>query len=175
MEKTARLVLTLPRSIRILLYSAITFGSFAIPFSLSQNQIITGTFVNAALIASVIMFPGRLFLPIIFLPSLAVLSRGMIFGPFTPFLIYFLPMIWLGNFVLVSVFKKCLDNLGYSKSLVIGGIAKYLLLFLTANLYYKFHLVPGIFVKTMGILQLATVISGGVIVYFCLKGLRGRN
>ncbi|MBU0627442.1 hypothetical protein KKG31_04880 [Patescibacteria group bacterium] len=40
-------------------------------------------------------------LPIILLPSLAVLARGLIFGPFTIFLLYMIPAIWLGNFLLV--------------------------------------------------------------------------
>ena len=95
MEKTAQLVLTLPKSIRILLYSALAFGSFAIPFTISQHQLVTGTLVNAVIIGSVLLFPNRLILPIIIFPSLGVLSRGIIFGPLTPFLTYFLPIIWI--------------------------------------------------------------------------------
>lgn len=174
MEETARIVLSFPRSIRILLYTVLIFGSFVIPFSASQHQIITGSIVNALLIGSAIIFPKKLLLPIIFLPSLAVLSRGIIFGPFTMFLVYFLPVIWLGNFVLVLLFSRTYVKLGHWGALGISASAKYLLLFSFANLFFRFQLVPKIFVQTMGLFQLITAVLGGILVYFVLKGLRGR-
>lgn len=174
MERTAQLVLTLPRSIRILLYSALVFGSFAIPFIISQNQLVTGTLVNAVLIGSVLLFPNRLILPIIIFPSLGVLSRGIIFGPLTPFLVYFIPIIWAGNLALVLFFKICNQKFGFWSSLGLSAVAKYLLLYTFANLFFRFQLVPKLFVQTMGILQLITAISGGVLAYILLKGLRGQ-
>jgi hypothetical protein len=174
MEITAQLVLSLPKITRIFLYLVLTTSSFVIPFSISQHQLITGTLVNAALIGSVILFPGKLILPLIFFPSLGVLSRGIIFGPLTPFLVYFLPAIWLSNFLLVKVFELSNIRFSYFKSLGISAIAKYLLLYLLANLYFHFSLVPKLFVQTMGIFQLVTALSGGMLVYLLLKGFHGK-
>ena len=174
MEKTTQLVLTLPKSIRILLYSALAFGSFAIPFTISQHQLVTGTLVNAVIIGSVLLFPNRLILPIIIFPSLGVLSRGIIFGPLTPFLTYFLPIIWAGNLVLVFLFKNMQQKFGFWSSLGISAVAKYLLLYSFTNIFFHLQLVPKLFVQTMGTLQLITAIAGGTIAYFVLKGFRGK-
>lgn len=174
MEKTAQLILTLPKSIKFLLYSVLVYASFIIPFSISQHQLVTGTLVNAFLIGSVLLFPGKLIFPIIFMPSLGVLSRGLIFGSLTGFLIYFLPVIWAGNFILVFLFTRSYEKIGYWGSLGLSAITKYLLLYFFANLFFRFQLVPKLFVQTMGIIQLITAVLGGLLVYGLLRSWRGK-
>ena len=142
----------------------LSVSSFVIPFVLGNSQFVTGLLVNTALFASVALLPKKFFWPIIVLPSLGVLSRGLVFGPLTPFLFYFLPFIWLGNLGLVMVFKKTSSRLGYSLGVLLASLAKFLLLFAFANLMFRFNLVPRLFLTAMGINQLITACLGGFLV-----------
>lgn len=148
---------------RTLVFVIFSFLSFVIPFSLSQPQWLVGTIVNTCLFLGAIFLPGRLYLPLIIFPSLGVISRGIIFGPFTPFLIYFLPFIWLANLILILVFKRSFPRFKYIFSVFLAATAKFLLLLIIANVYFKFNFAPGIFLQAMGINQLLTVLSGGII------------
>ena len=148
---------------RILVFVIFSFLSFAIPFSLSQPQWLIGTTVNTCLFLGAIFLPNRLYLPLIIFPSLGVISRGVIFGPFTPFLIYFLPFIWLANLILILVFKRSFPRFKYIFSVFLAATAKLLLLVIIANVYFKFNFAPGIFLQAMGINQLLTALSGGII------------
>ncbi|MFH0937378.1 MAG: hypothetical protein V1808_03720 [Candidatus Daviesbacteria bacterium] len=149
-------------------YGALSLSllSFTVPFCLGGPQFLVGIIINTALFASVIFLPNKYFWPIIVLPSLAVLSRGIIFGPLTPFLIYFLPFIWLGNFGLIYIFKKTYQNSGFLKAMFLAGAGKQILLILSAQIFFNFKIVPSVFLATMGINQLLTAIAGGLIAYF---------
>ena len=158
------------------IFVTLSFLSFSIPFFLGHSQIITGTIVNASLFLATIYLPKRFFWPMIFFPSLAVLSRGLIFGPFTPFLIHFLPMIWLGNFLLIYTFRNFSAHANFFLSVLIAALVKWLTLYLTANIFFKFHLVPRLFLTTMGINQFITAILGGLLAYlFTKKYYHGRT
>jgi hypothetical protein len=95
------------------------------------------------------------------LPSFGVLARGLVFGPFTYFLVYFLPFIWIGNLVLVLAFKR----VGF----IPAAGAKFLFLFLVANIYFNFHIVPKLFLQMMGLNQFATALAGGMIAWLIYK------
>ena len=86
----------------MVIYTAVCFF---IPLFLGHPQIVVGIVVNAMLIAASLNLKGYKLLPIIIMPSLGVLSRGMLFGPFTIFLVYMIPFIWIGNGILVFAFK----------------------------------------------------------------------
>ena len=163
----------LPISVSIvdteLIFLGLALLSFVVPFSLGHPQLLVGTLVNATLFASVILLQRKLFLPIIILPSIGVVSRGLIFGPFTPFLIYFLPFIWLGNLSLVLVFKKSFPFFGYLLSAILASFVKLLILFSFANLFFRFNLVPRLFLSAMGINQLITACLGGLFSFLFLK------
>lgn len=174
MEKEKVLPISISLVDAKLIFLGLALLSFAVPFSLGSSQFITGPVVNAALFASAIFLPGKLFLPIIVLPSIAVLSRGLIFGPFTRFLIYFLPFIWLSNLTLILVFKKIFPKLGYFLSVFLAAFTKLIILFSFANLYFRFHLVPRLFLQTMGINQLITACLGGLLAFLFLKKLHAR-
>lgn len=161
-EKIISLSLVSAKTLTIIL----TIVSFLVPFSLAQPQILVGTIVNAAIIAAAIYLPINLSLPVIFLPSLAVLSRGLIFGPFTKFLVIFLPAIWLSNWLLYLIFKKTYleKKLPYLLSLSISAGIKTLFLFSFALTLFNLKVIPALFLKTMGITQLITAIFGGIVV-----------
>jgi len=146
---------------RVLVFTAISIVAFFVPFAFGHPQWLVGTIVNACLFASAIFLPKKYFIPLAVLPSLGVLARGLIFGPFTFFLIYFLPFIWLGNLVLILVFRKT--------NFVVASFAKFLFLFIIANLYFKFSIVPAAFLTAMGFNQLATALAGGAIIFLILK------
>ncbi len=159
-------------AIEIVWYSII---GFFLPLMLAHPQWLVGTIVNAMLINAAITVRGYKLLPIILLPSLGVLSAGLILGKFTIFLLYMIPFIWIGNSILVFAFK--LFNIGkswkYAPTLAVGAAAKALFLFSSAFVLFKLGLVPAVFLTAMGIMQLVTVLSGGALAFVVekLKGL----
>jgi len=130
---------------------------------MGHPQWLIGTAVNACLFLAIIFLPKKFILPLIALPSLGVLSRGIIFGPFTIFLAYFLPFIWLSNFILIKVFEKLFSRLNYFSAVLIAAMAKFLFLIIVASICFNFSLVPKVFLQLMGINQLLTALAGGVI------------
>jgi len=172
MNKTTSLVLpiTLTELTKFLAFSALSILSFFVPFAFSHPQWLVGIIVNACLFLSAIYLPKKYYIPLIILPSLGLLARGVVFGPLTFFLIYFLPFIWLANLLLVLVFKKVI-SLGIF-SVAISAFAKFLFLFAVSTIYFNFHLVPKLFLQTMGIFQLFTALAGGAIAFIIFKSIR---
>jgi len=172
MTTSKAMVLNLPVSLgnsaRMAAFAVLSVSSFVVPFYLGYPQWLVGTLVNAFLFLSVVFLPKNLFFPLIVLPSLGVLARGVIFGSLTPFLIYFLPFIWLGNLILILSFRK-MYNFNYIFSLIASATAKFLFLTLIANIYFRFSIVPQMFLQTMGILQFLTALAGGIISLIVFK------
>jgi len=170
-QKISTLSLPLINSTEKLVFTGLSFLSFIVPFSLGHPQWLVGTIINASLFLAAIFLPKKFFVPLIILPSLGVLGRGIIFGPFTSFLIYFLPFIWLGNLILILFFKRLYKKfdkklyLNYFLSVFCAAAVKFLFLMAIANLYFKFHLVPAVFLQAMGINQLLTALAGGIIAW----------
>ncbi|MGV8168449.1 MAG: hypothetical protein ACP5N3_00165 [Candidatus Nanoarchaeia archaeon] len=148
--------------VELFIYSAL---AFLVPFTLGHPQLIVGILVNAALVLAALNLKDYKLLPVIMLPSIAVLSRGMIFGPFTIFLIYMIPFIWIGNIILVYAFKelKLKRKMNSIVTLIIGAGAKTLFLFLCALLLVKTGMIPAPFLVSMGVLQLYTALLGGIL------------
>ena len=180
MNKEKDLVIRLPIQVsdlvRGLVLASAAVLSFFVPFTLGHPQWLVGTVVNACLFLGAIYLPKRYYVPLAILPSLGVLTRGLIFGPFTLFLIYFLPFIWLGNLFLIIVFKKIFSGeagdlvyLKFGLSVFSASVVKFLFLLLTANIYYGLHVVPKVFVYAMGLNQLATALAGGLLAFVILK------
>jgi len=164
-QKTSlpNLPVSLSATIPILVFISLSLLSFSIPFSLAHPQWLVGTIVNACLFLTAIFLPRKFILSLIIFPSLGVLSRGIIFGPLTMLLVYFLPFIWLANLVLILIFKKFFSRLNYFFSIFFSAIAKSLFLFTIANIYFEFSLAPKIFVQLMGLNQFFTALAGGTI------------
>lgn len=167
-----------------LVFASLSILSFFVPFGLGHPQWLVGTIVNACLFLTAIYLPKKYFLPVAVLPSLGVLSRGLIFGPLTMFLVYFLPFIWLGNLILIAVFKKVFSgekflkvknkafnfvNIKYILSLFSASAAKFLFLLIIANVYFSFSIVPKVFLSSMGLNQLATALAGGLLSFIVFK------
>ena len=151
-------------NIELVLYS---IAVFIIPLLFPHPQLLTGTLVNAFLIMGALHFKGWKVLPLVLLPSAAALLNGFLLGPFTIFIVYMMPMIWIGNFVLVYLFKKLhiAQNMNYWATLEISAIAKSALLFSAAFIFVNLDVLPAIFLTAMGILQLGTAIAGGIVAF----------
>lgn len=142
--------------------------AFSIPFILSGPQWLTGTFVNCYLFLYVSSLSQKYKTLAIILPSIAALLHGAVFGPFTPFLIYFLPFIWLGNLILVSIFERT-KSLNYSLRIILSSISKSVFLLSFAFIYVGLGIVPKLFMTSMGLIQLLTALLGGFLSLIILK------
>lgn len=152
--------------------SVYTLIGFLLPVFIGHPQIIVGITVNAVLIMAALNLKGYKLLPVIIAPALGALMRGMLFGPFTIYLVYMIPFIWIGNAILVFFFRwlKVRMNKNYFLTLIIGAVTKSGFLFLIAFLLFRLEIIPAIFLTSMGILQLSTALIGGVGAYFVQIG-----
>lgn len=146
--------------IEMVVYS---FVCFFLPLFIGHPQIVVGVVVNTLLIMSALNMQKYKLLPVIILPSLGALSRGALFGPFTIYLVYMIPSIWLGNFIIVYLFKLLYLNkkINYFVTLVAAASLKALFLFLTAFILFKLNVIPVMFLTAMGIMQFTTAFSAG--------------
>ncbi len=151
-------------NIEMVVYSVVCFF---VPFFMGHPQLAVGIAVNAALVAAALNVRSYKLLPVIMLPSLGVLSRGVIFGPFSKFLVYMIPFIWVGNAILVFSFKhfKLQKKYSYFNTLVIGSLLKSGFLFLCALILVKMSIVPVMFLAAMGAVQAGTAFAGGTAAY----------
>jgi len=169
--KNKSLILDLPAIWQTRGFVFLSLAVFIIPFSLGHWQFLTGSLVNACLFLSALVLSRKNSWPVIVLPSLAVLSRGLIFGPLTIFLVYLLPLIWLGNFVLVYLFGKFLPSLKFPLSILLASLGKALLLFSFTFLLFGFGILPKLFLTTMGVNQFITAVLGGFLAWVIYKFL----
>jgi len=166
MEKTKAISKTILFPLEITL----SVLAFAIPFLVSGPQWLTGTLVNSFLIIFISRSTNKNILPIITLPSIGAFLHGVVFGPLTPFLFYFLPFIWIGNYLLLTIFQiLSMKRINFFISIFVSSIFKSSFLFLSAVVFFQLKIVPQIFLKTMGIFQLTTACFGGIVAYFVMK------
>jgi len=144
-----------------------TAVSFFLPIVIGHPQVVVGILVNTLLITAALNLKGYKLLPVIIAPSLGALSAGLLFGPFTIYLVYMAPFIWIGNAILVFSFKwlKLKLEKNYLTTLISGAVAKSLFLFGSAFILFKLGIIPAMFLTAMGIVQLTTALGGGVAAY----------
>ena len=160
--------ITLPRVIfqeKVIVWSL----AVLVPLFFSGPQLLTGSFINALLIYTAMRLPVKQWIPVIIMPSVAAFAHGVIFGPLSWFLFYFLPFIWLGNYLFVFIFNKV--NRSQYVKLVISAAVKVALLFAAAYIYFIFGVVPALFLTAMGAVQLITALAGGaaIILFFSAR------
>lgn len=155
----------------MVLYSAV---SFLLPILLGHPQIVVGITVNALLIMSALNLKNHKLLPVMIMPSLGALSRGLIFGPFTIYLVYMIPFIWVGNFILVYMFKSMYvaKKKNYLLTVLSSSAAKTIFLFGSAFLLFSLNIIPAPFLAAMGIMQFVTAVSAGFICYGAVKVMK---
>ncbi|MEA3354994.1 MAG: hypothetical protein U9Q63_00705 [Patescibacteria group bacterium] len=133
--------------------------SFVVPFLLSTHQFPLGVLVNAGLYLSVFYLKKPARMTLVFFPSIAVMTRGLIFGNFTHFLLIMTPFIWMGNLVLTMGFEKLvIFNRLFAG--VLSGVVKFGLLWTSSHLLFQLNLIPKALVIAMGFNQLMTALLG---------------
>lgn len=144
--------------------------AFSIPFLLSGPQFLTGTIVNTLLyISTSKQIKQRSLYLISLLPGLGAISNGVLFGKFTPYLLFFIPSIWLGNIILIKSFSNLKNVVSFPLVIIFPSILKTTFLYISALILVNAHFVPNIFISSMGIIQLFTSLMGGALAYTLLK------
>jgi hypothetical protein len=123
------------------------------------------------LILTALNLKNRNILPAIMLPSIAAAAGGYLFGGFTMYLIYLIPFIWLSNAIIVLAFKqfRLQKNKNFFLTLGLSSAAKAGFLFGITFLLVSLSVVPAVFLTAMGLLQLATAFTGGVLAFAVQK------
>lgn len=143
-------------------YGPVTLAFF-LPFFLHDNQLLTGTLINFLLFVSPVFFSRQNQRVLIFAPSLGTISRNLLFGSATRYLILFLPFIWLGNYLLIYIFDHLRLKTKPVWAIGAAALAKASVLSLSARSLVKQALVPTIFLDLMSLNQLITATLGGMI------------
>ncbi|MDD5112199.1 MAG: hypothetical protein PHG85_06620 [Candidatus Altiarchaeota archaeon] len=139
---------------------------FLLPFAFGHPQLLIGAAVNAFLIRSAASLPSYKLAPVIIAPAVVALARGVLFGPFTPYLALMVPFIWVGNALLVYAFKARIANgWNYAATLTASSLVKAAFLYLAAFVLYSAGLIPAAILGAMGVMQLSTALIGGAIAY----------
>jgi hypothetical protein len=168
--KSIYTVANIEENIQMVVLSAI---AFFLPFVLGHPQILVGVIVNAMLILGATYLRGNKMLPLILLPSIGVMTAGLMFGTYTVFLLYLVPLIWIGNAVYVYLYKYFTLSSHKLKNNFIGigaaSLAKAALLFGVTFMLVKLAVLPSMFLTVMGVLQLTTAILGGILAVGIVK------
>ena len=147
--------------------------AFLVPFFMGHPQIFVGVIVNTALFLTALNLKFKESLGVIVLPSIAVLARGMIFGALTKYLLLLIPFIWIGNLILVYLMKyfylKNKNN--FFSSIIFCSVIKSSFLFIITSIFYFFNMLPIQFLMVMGLLQLITAFSGGLVASVAQKSM----
>ncbi len=138
--------------------------AFLIPFVLEGPQLLVGSLVNAALVYAALNVSASRALPVVFMPSIAALSRGVLFGALTPFLAVMLPIIWAGNALLVySIKALSARRVSFWISLPAAAVLKAGIIFVFASVMVQVDVLPPAMVSAMGLVQLWTALIGAAI------------
>ncbi|HDI06401.1 MAG TPA: hypothetical protein ENF39_00140 [Candidatus Aenigmarchaeota archaeon] len=147
--------------------SSYSLIAYLTPLFLFHSQFLLGTIVNSMLITGALYTRGKSLLPLIFLPSLGVLTKGVLFGPLTIYLLFMLPFIWIGNTILIFSVKffHLKHKKHYLKGIFYGSALKAAFLFISALVLYNLGVIPVAFLTAFGIMQFVTAISAGLIIF----------
>ena len=138
----------------------------------TNSQIIVGSIVNSALIISAINIKGwKKIIGIVTMPSISTILSGYVFKSASVYMVYMIPAIWFGNFVLIYAYKFIMlgKKQNYFLAGIVGVIAKVLVIFGAFEILNAFQIFPSKLVanlqNAMGITQLITATIGMLIVF----------
>lgn len=137
------------------------FVAIAVAAPYFQNQLITGSIVNALLFISVVVLGIESAFLLCFLPSIISLFTGLLPWTLAPFI----PVIMTGNILLVLIFSK-LKNRNYWVAAVLAAFFKFAFIFSAGFLLLK---------KISLMIswpQLATALAGACLAYLFLKTIK---
>ena len=142
----------------------IVLFSIAILAPLVQNQLVTGTIVNAVLIAAVFVLGLRGAVLIAFFPS--IISLGLGFLPGT--MISMIPFVIIGNLILISVLSV-IKIKNYWLGAISASILKFIWLIVVSQIIVSLFIQGSIASKMASMMswpQLFTSLAASVLVFF---------
>jgi len=141
-----------------------------------NSQIIVGSIVNTALIISALNLKGGLKIAgVITMPSISTILSGYVFKSASPFMVYMIPAIWIGNFVLVYAYKLLVvnKNKNYFLAGIVGVILKVAIIFGAFSILKAFGIFPNKLISNlqvaMGSTQAITATIGVIISFIIYK------
>ncbi len=108
----------------------IVFGAQSI--LVTHSQIVVGSIVNMALIITAMNVKGwKKIIGIITMPSISTIMSGYVLGTASPYMIYMIPAIWLGNLALIFAYKYLMleNHKNYFFAGAVGIAIKVLIIF----------------------------------------------
>lgn len=145
----------------------------------TNSQLIIGTIVNMALVMAGINLKGwSKIIGVVTMPSIATILGGYVFGTSSVIMVYMIPAIWVGNFILVYAYKWIMldKKKNYFLAGIVGIVLKVLVIFGVFNILNLFNIFPEKMVTmlqtSMGLTQLITASLGVVltsIIYYAEK------
>ncbi|MDD5751085.1 MAG: hypothetical protein PHS73_01020 [Candidatus Peribacteraceae bacterium] len=169
MLKVQEAVATAKNTVAAQLSLVVPVVAFIVPLIVSGPQWLTGTIVNCLLFLAAVRLSGPASGLTIVLPSIGAVGHGMLFGPFTPFLLFFLPFIWVGNWLLVACFGFFRPYVFSPVAVIVSAGAKAAFLYGAALLMVHVGWVPALFLVSMGAVQFVTAVAGGLLALAILR------
>lgn len=182
------------KNIELVIYLMI---GFIAPLFIGHPQYVVGIVVNAILATSAFRKVNTTkAIALAITPSIGAVMHGVLFGSFTKFLIYFLPAIWISNFIYMAIIKlnnttRSAKNKQFFTTFIkkiiqhnkIGAVAsasiiKSSILFGTAFVLVFTNIVPKPFLIAMGAIQIITALVGGGVAIgtvYLLNRTKNRN
>jgi hypothetical protein len=130
-----------------------TLLSISAPLFIKSPQILVGSIVNFSLFLSAKRLGFKKTLPSILLPSLIAYSSNILFEGATHFLIFFVPVIFIGNSIYVLL-NQYIKNSFFCKSIF---------LYIFAFVFVNEDGLPEVFLSSMGVMQFVTAVIGGIL------------
>ena len=98
----------------------------------NNSQIIVGSIMNTVLVIAALNLKGgakNAF--IVTMPSVSTILSGYVFKSASPYMVWMVPAIWLGNFALIFAFKyiKLAKEKNYFAAALVGILAKVAIIF----------------------------------------------
>lgn len=148
------------------------FGAQSI---VTQNsQLIVGSIVNTALIVTAINLKGwKKVLGVVTMPSISTMLSGYVFKSASVYMVYMIPAIWIGNFVLVYAYKWIMlsKEKHYFLAGVMGIVAKVLVIAGGFMLLKAFNIFPAKLVTTLQTAMTTTQLITATIGTFIAFGI----
>lgn len=177
----------------------VSLGVFLIPMLLPQiislifganswialnSQYAVGTLVNAALIITGININGwKKVIGVVTLPSISAMLSGFVFMSATIYTVYMIPAIWIGNFLLIYLYKYFFiaKNKNYIVTSVIAIIVKVAVIFAGFNILLAGNIIPQgskiaqMLTIAMSMNQAITAMLGAILAFVLMKLIYKKN
>ncbi len=138
----------------------------------TNAQLIVGSIVNCALVMTALNLKGWIkILGVITMPSISTILSGYVFTTASPFMVYMIPAIWIGNFLFVYSYKliKISKRKNYVLATIAGIVLKVLVIFGAFTILKACNVFPEKIVSNiqtaMSTTQFITATIGSIMAY----------